>query len=361
MVSESLRGVISQQLVPRIDGKGRVLALEILTNTPAVANVIREAKTFMLPGIIQTGRKQGMRLMDDSLIELFDQGLSAGEEAYARAEEKAMRKHLNKDEAKGDEKFKRSYFILDSLHQLRPCPTSINFSKSSSTPAPPICTSAKGQPPKIRRHGDVIPIRERGLTRDEAAYMMSEICGPERWERFEETGDLDFAYEMDEHSRFRCNFLKQTNGYGAVFRLIPTKDRHARAARHPAGRQGIRPSARRPRPRHRPDRLGQIDDARGADRLHQHELHRGTSSRSRSRSSSCTRTRRASSPSAKCRSIPELLRGLEGRAARGRGHRARRRNARLGNHLSSRSPPRRPACSSSARCTPTTRARPSTA
>ena len=40
------------------------------------------------------------------------------------------------------------------------------------------------------------------------AYMMSEICGPERWQRYEEIGDLDFAYEMDEHSRFRCNFLK---------------------------------------------------------------------------------------------------------------------------------------------------------
>ncbi len=53
--------------------------------------------------------------------------------------------------------------------------------------------------------------------------MMSEICGPERWQRFNEIGDLDFAYEMDEHSRFRCNFLKQTHGYGCVFRLIPTK------------------------------------------------------------------------------------------------------------------------------------------
>src|SRR5216110_3598738 len=59
MVSESLRGVISQQLIPRVDCKGRALALETLTNTPAVANVIREAKTYMLPGIIQTGKKQG--------------------------------------------------------------------------------------------------------------------------------------------------------------------------------------------------------------------------------------------------------------------------------------------------------------
>ena len=95
MVSESLRGVVSQQLVPRADGRGRALALEILTNTPAVANVIREAKTFMLPGIIQTGRKNGMRLMDDSLVELFDAGTITAEEAYARSDQKVlMKQHL---------------------------------------------------------------------------------------------------------------------------------------------------------------------------------------------------------------------------------------------------------------------------
>src|SRR6266702_264670 len=88
MVSESLRGVVSHQLVPRADGTGRVLALEILTNTPAVANVIREAKTYMLPGIIQTGKKQGMRLMDDTLMDLYDRGLISAEEAYARADQK---------------------------------------------------------------------------------------------------------------------------------------------------------------------------------------------------------------------------------------------------------------------------------
>ena len=97
MVSESLRGVISHQLVPRADGKGRVLALEILTNTPAVANVIREAKTYMLPGIIQTGKKQGMRLMDDTLIDLYDRGLISAEEACARAEQKqVVRQHVGK-------------------------------------------------------------------------------------------------------------------------------------------------------------------------------------------------------------------------------------------------------------------------
>lgn len=95
MVSESLRGIVSQQLVPRADGQGRALAIEILVNTPAVANTIREAKTFMLPGIIQTGKKLGMRLMDDSLIELYDAGIITREELYQRAEQKAVvRAHL---------------------------------------------------------------------------------------------------------------------------------------------------------------------------------------------------------------------------------------------------------------------------
>ena len=89
MVSESLRGIISQQLVPRADGNGRALAIEILMNTPAVGNVIREGKTFMLPGIIQTGKKLGMKLMDDSLIELFQSGIITAEEAVYRAEQKA--------------------------------------------------------------------------------------------------------------------------------------------------------------------------------------------------------------------------------------------------------------------------------
>jgi twitching motility protein PilT len=88
MVSESLRGVISQQLIPRADGKGRVLALEILTNTPAVANVIREARTYMLPGIIQTGKKQGMQLMDDAVVDLATREFITAEEAVARAEQK---------------------------------------------------------------------------------------------------------------------------------------------------------------------------------------------------------------------------------------------------------------------------------
>jgi twitching motility protein PilT len=84
---------------------------------------------------------------------------------------------------------------------------------------------AQGEPPKIRRHGEILPIRDEPLTPEEISFMLSEICSAARWQRFEEVGDLDFAYEMDEHNRFRVNYLKQVHGYGAVFRIIPTRIR----------------------------------------------------------------------------------------------------------------------------------------
>jgi twitching motility protein PilT len=82
---------------------------------------------------------------------------------------------------------------------------------------------AEGQPPKIRTHGDIMPIRAEAILHDEATRMLSEVCGQNNWGIFEQHGDLDFAYQMDEHSRFRANYFKQCDGYAAAFRLIPTK------------------------------------------------------------------------------------------------------------------------------------------
>lgn len=82
---------------------------------------------------------------------------------------------------------------------------------------------SEGEPPKIRVHGDVTAIREESLTHEEMVELMEPICPPKLWKEFCEIGDADFAYEMDEKSRFRCNFMKQQRGYCCVFRLIPTK------------------------------------------------------------------------------------------------------------------------------------------
>lgn len=90
MVSESLRGILSQQLIPKADDSGRVMSLELLVNTPAVANCIREGKTFMLPGIMQTGKHVGMITMDESLRRLYVQGTITQQECLYRAEDKAQ-------------------------------------------------------------------------------------------------------------------------------------------------------------------------------------------------------------------------------------------------------------------------------
>ena len=94
MVGGSLRGVISQQLVPRADGQGRVLALEVLINTPAAAAMIRDGKTFMLPGVMQTGKKIGCKLMDDSLLDLLKGEKITARDAYDRAEQKNLFKEF---------------------------------------------------------------------------------------------------------------------------------------------------------------------------------------------------------------------------------------------------------------------------
>jgi twitching motility protein PilT len=88
MLSESLKGVVCQQLLKTADGKGRVAALEIMLGTPAIANLIREGKTFQIPSIIQTAKKDGMQLMDQHLLDLLKTKKIAPEEAYRCAIDK---------------------------------------------------------------------------------------------------------------------------------------------------------------------------------------------------------------------------------------------------------------------------------
>ncbi|MBK8014308.1 MAG: type IV pilus twitching motility protein PilT [Deltaproteobacteria bacterium] len=87
MLSDSLRGIVSQRLVPTADGEGRVPALEVLISTKAIANLIRENKTFQLRDILQTGQAQGMCLLDGSLAELLKAGTISREEAARFADD----------------------------------------------------------------------------------------------------------------------------------------------------------------------------------------------------------------------------------------------------------------------------------
>jgi twitching motility protein PilT len=87
MISESLRVVISQRLIPRADGQGRVAAIENLVVNRAVGNLIRENKTFQIHSILQTGASQGMVLLDHSIKALLDAGTISREEALLNCED----------------------------------------------------------------------------------------------------------------------------------------------------------------------------------------------------------------------------------------------------------------------------------
>ena len=89
MISESLRAVVSQRLVARADGSGRVPALEVLIVTKAVANLIRESKTFQIRSILQTGAGHGMIQLDASLADLVRSGVVTRDEAVLHAEDPA--------------------------------------------------------------------------------------------------------------------------------------------------------------------------------------------------------------------------------------------------------------------------------
>ncbi|MGC2422917.1 MAG: type IV pilus twitching motility protein PilT [Nitrospirota bacterium] len=81
MLSESLKGVVCQQLLKRADGNGRVAAYEIMIGTPAIGNLIREGKTVQMTSIIQTAKKDGMQLLDQHLLDLLKTRQITREEA----------------------------------------------------------------------------------------------------------------------------------------------------------------------------------------------------------------------------------------------------------------------------------------
>ncbi|MFZ5952275.1 MAG: PilT/PilU family type 4a pilus ATPase [Candidatus Rifleibacteriota bacterium] len=97
-LADALQGIVAQQLIPTIDGMSRACCLEILINTPAVSNLIRENKTFQLPSIMQTSKQMGMQTMDQSLMDLVKQRKISPQEAYRRAfDKKAFEQYKPRD------------------------------------------------------------------------------------------------------------------------------------------------------------------------------------------------------------------------------------------------------------------------
>jgi twitching motility protein PilT len=87
-LSESMKYIVCQRLLPRKDGQGRVAAFEVLKGTMSIGNMIRKSETFQIPGLMQIGRKLGMRTLDQALASLVEADLIAPETAWQTADKK---------------------------------------------------------------------------------------------------------------------------------------------------------------------------------------------------------------------------------------------------------------------------------
>src|ERR1700730_3797071 len=95
MLSESLRGIVAQSLVPRADGNGRVAVVEVLVNIPAVANLIREGKTFQIHSSMQTGQVHGMITFESAMNDLVRKGIVSREEGHSFLSRRSAGKSSN--------------------------------------------------------------------------------------------------------------------------------------------------------------------------------------------------------------------------------------------------------------------------
>jgi twitching motility protein PilT len=95
-LADGLRAVLAQVLFKRIDQRGRCVALEIMVATPAVRNLVRESKSHQIPSSIQTGKKYGMQLLDDAIMDLYNKGWISADEAYAKSNDKSKFRPLLK-------------------------------------------------------------------------------------------------------------------------------------------------------------------------------------------------------------------------------------------------------------------------
>lgn len=101
-LADSIRAVISQTMFRRVDVQGRCVAFEVLVATPAVRNLIREAKTYQIPSCMQTGKKYGMKILDEAIMELLRKGWISPDEAYSKCVDKARFKPFARSAAPAD-------------------------------------------------------------------------------------------------------------------------------------------------------------------------------------------------------------------------------------------------------------------
>jgi twitching motility protein PilT len=213
-LSLCLEGIVSQRLLPRKDGKGRVVATEVLLNTPAIGKLLREQRVDEVRDLMRSGHSSGMHSFNESLLEHFranrityDTGLvyASNPDAFALASKgistAPQSSHMSPD----------APVDVDLLKLLR-----VAVQKGASD-----LHLSVARPPMLRLNGQLEPMSLRPLTTADMRSLLYTVLSTRQRSHYELDRELDFALSLDDGRRFRVNAYYQQGHMAASLRAIP--------------------------------------------------------------------------------------------------------------------------------------------
>ena len=251
-LADNLRAVVSQELVHVADGRGRRVVCEVMIVTSAIAQLIREGKTHQIPSAIGTGRRLGMQLMDQALLNLVRAGDIDPDEAFLKATGQAGVRPL-RDAARScsppstaGRPGRRGADVATRIHTF--LELAVNQGGSD-------LHLVSGQPPCIRIGGVLHRVRFRELSIEDVEQILLEFMNERQIAELNEKFAVDFAYEIPGLGRFRVNVYRHARGLAAALRVISLVGADARIAGHAARDRDPGGAAQGAHPRHRADRV----------------------------------------------------------------------------------------------------------
>ncbi len=227
-LSMSLQGIVSQRLLPKADGTGRVLAAEVLTVGPAVARLLREQRVHDLSDLMRTARGPGMRTFNEALLQLYTSGEITHAVGLAYATNPDEFALATKGMATGTDMFAGdgSTAADEGLDMQRLLATAVDRGASD-------LHLTSGRPPILRISGDLTPIGERALTEADMRMLLHSIMSARQRSTYELEREIDFALAVTGGKRFRVNAYYQKGRMAAALRAIPSQVPDPRALRLP--------------------------------------------------------------------------------------------------------------------------------
>ncbi|MDP8256666.1 MAG: PilT/PilU family type 4a pilus ATPase [Candidatus Alcyoniella australis] len=217
-LSLSLAGVVSQRLVPRADGKGRAVAIELLSATPAVAKLVREQRVEELGDLIKAPNQPGMISFNQSLLDLYNneaisfetgQGYATNPDEFALYA-KGMSSGVSAFRGEAQSKLELEMDIRSLLaHVLELGGSDLHLTV--------------GRPPIVRVSGDLKPLDARPLTVADMRMLLFSILSSRQRSVYELEREIDFALALEDGRRFRVNAYYQRGHMAAALRAIPSR------------------------------------------------------------------------------------------------------------------------------------------